>query len=453
MKNTKIQPLPFIEGWLHGLNPFRFFTNITDWCKVHVDGLNQGFLLILSSFLHFWRLTIPPKLVFDEIYFPVFANNYLTRTPFFDAHPPLGKYIIALGIRIFGFNPLGYRVMDAIFGVAVVILIYRLGCLLFKDRRIGFLAGLFASLDGLLLVESRAGLINIFAVFFSLAAYYLFLKYGEENLRRSRWLYLFGAGVCIGSAAAVKWIGVASFGVIVVTYVYFKLLPKWPQLTRWPEQISFHKRLNKLHPSTFVLACLVLPLVVYSASFIIHLNQNPQFDFWELHRQMFGFHAHSRETHHYASRWWSWPVLMRPVSYFWEVDEKTQIASTILNLGNPFIWWFSIPAIFYGLWRALFRREFGVQFGLLAYMAHYLPFIVIKRSTYLYHYMGALPFAIILLAFVTVKLWSKEGVAREVAALTVLLIVLAAVYFFPIWTALPIPRGAFYQRMWFVSWI
>lgn len=413
----------------------------------------QAFLITLAAILRFWRIESPDALVFDEVYFVTDAKYYLDGTPFFDSHPPLGKYLIALGIRFFGDTPLGYRFVDALFGIGIVLLVFRLGTILFEDRRVGFLAGLFVALDGVLIVESRLGLINTFAVFFNLAAYYLFFRSAMDNLPKPRWLYLAGAGVCIGAGFAVKWIGLASLGVILAMYLAAKSAEQWGIIRRVVPNNEIMRHLGTVHPDLFLTCCVLLPVVVYASSFIIHIGQNPEYHFFELQRQIYGYHAHLQAEHGYASPWWSWPLLMRPVSYFWQHDHANQTVTTILNLGNPLLWWFTIPAVFFGLWMALFRKHFGASFAILAIVFHYLPFSMISRISYLYHYMGALPFAIILLAFGVLKLWRFEGWRREIAAFVVLLIILSAVYFYPIWTALPMPVGAYYQRMWFLNWI
>lgn len=442
---------------IHELDRNRLLANMRErllpWFSARIDKLTLLCLMTFSGFLRFWRIDQPDKFVFDEVYFPVHARNYLQGTRFFDSHPPLGKYLIAIGIRFFGFNPLGYRVMAALAGILVILLIYQLGKRLFNSRPVAFLAALFASLDGLLLVESRAGLINIFAVLFSLAAYSLFLKSGEEIVEKPRWLYLAGAGVCVGAAAAVKWIGVASFGVILVCYVATLVNRKWSWRARLLAPSANMRRISNIHPSVILLCCIILPIALYCSTFVIHLNQNPQFPFVELHKQMFGYHAHLKDGHGYASPWWSWPLLLRPVNYYWEVDPGTHQVRTILNLGNPILWWLALPAMMFSLWSAFFRREFGAQFALLVMAVHYLPFALISRATFLYHFMGALPFAIILTASAFHKLWLLQGWRRETAAGAILAIILAAIYFYPIWTALPIPVGAFYQRMWLTSWI
>jgi len=423
------------------------------WCLSHKDFLAQALLVLVAGLMRFWRIETPHEFVFDEVYFPVFAKDYLDGITFFDAHPPLGKYLIALGIRFFGFIPLGYRVMSALFGVGVIILIYRLALQLFENRRVALLAGLLACTDGLLLVESRAGLINIFAIFFSLAAYHLFLKVGEEATAKPAWLYLFGAGFCIGAAVAVKWIGVASFGVVLTVYLAARTARQWPRATRFVPTDNRTARISKIHPDLFALCCVLLPIIVYASSFTLHLRQNPDFPFFELQRQMLGYHAHLTEGHGYASQWWSWPLLIRPVNYFYETVPGTEQIRTIVNLGNPILWWLAIPGFCFATYFAAKRRHFGTSFALLAAAAHYLPFALISRASFLYHFMGTLPFMILLLALALDKLSQSGRFGREMATLAIAAIVLCAVYYYPIWTALPLPTGAFYQRMWLASWI
>lgn len=426
---------------------------LRSWLLRSTDKIILSGLAAFSAGLRFWRIEAPGKFVFDEVYFPVYARNYLEGVHFFDSPPPLGKYIIAVGIRFFGFNPFGYRVMDALAGVLVIILIYKLGQMLFRSRAVGFLAAFFASLDGVLLVESRAGLINIFTVLFSLLAYYLFLRSGSADLNKRPWTYLAGAGIFMGAAVAVKWIGAASFGVIWAVYLIARLNRRWS----WPGRLiasnETTKRIAGIHPALVLVLCFLLPLLVYASTFIVHVNQNPEYGFVELHKQMFGYHAHLQEGHGYASSWWSWPLLLRPVNYFWEVNPDHQTVQTILNLGNPILWWLGLVAVLFAIWVALFRGEFGAQFALLAVVLHYLPFALISRATFLYHFMGALPFMIMLVALMVNRLWRAGGFWREISAVMVLAIILAAVYFYPIWTGLPIPQGAFYQRMWLSSWI
>lgn len=142
--------------------------------------------------------------VFDEVYFPVDALKDLKGIDYFDPEPPLSKLIIAGGISWLGFNPWGWRIMSAIFGSLVIGLLYFLARRLWHRRRsFAILGALFFSLDGLELVESRTGVIDIFAVFFVILGLWLFTLHWHARTR-SQWLwtlYLTAAASGLGVAA------------------------------------------------------------------------------------------------------------------------------------------------------------------------------------------------------------------------------------------------------------
>src|SRR5690349_19526728 len=126
-------------------------------------------IIVASLALRFYHLGSIPDKIFDEVYFPVFANNYITHTNFFDAHPPLGKLIIAVGILLAGNNPLGWRIMDAIAGMLLLIVVFGFTADLTKRPRAALLALFLVAIEPMALVESRVGLINIYLALFSLA--------------------------------------------------------------------------------------------------------------------------------------------------------------------------------------------------------------------------------------------------------------------------------------------
>ncbi|MHB8554145.1 MAG: phospholipid carrier-dependent glycosyltransferase, partial [Candidatus Dormibacteria bacterium] len=142
--------------------------------------------------------------VFDEVYFPVDALKDLKGIDFFDPEPPLTKLVIAGGISWLGFNPWGWRIMSAILGSLVIGVLYFIARRLWRRSRVfPTLAGLFLSLDGLELVESRTGVIDVIAVFFVMLAYWMFLLHWHaRSPRQWRWtLYLTALAAGLGLAA------------------------------------------------------------------------------------------------------------------------------------------------------------------------------------------------------------------------------------------------------------
>ncbi|MEO1132636.1 MAG: phospholipid carrier-dependent glycosyltransferase, partial [Cyanobacteria bacterium J06639_1] len=161
--------------------------------------IGGAMIFAIALALRLWNLGEFEPPVFDEVYFPRFAENYLDGERLFDAHPPLGKYFIALGILIFGRNPIGYRIATALFGALIPVLVTGLLYRLTYRRGLALLGGLLMLSDGLFLVESRFGLMNVFLVAFGLLAQ-IFLLVGLERRGGARTLLLSCSGAMLGAS-------------------------------------------------------------------------------------------------------------------------------------------------------------------------------------------------------------------------------------------------------------
>jgi hypothetical protein len=145
-----------------------------------------------------WRLEFPPQRMWDEIYFPVMASKYLRGVQFFDLHPPLGKFIIAWSIALFGDTPFAWRLMPAIFGCALIALAGAAGWYLFKERVAVLLLVLLFAGETILIVHSRTGVMDIFLVFFVMATFLVALWAREPG-------HALVTAVLLGLAISVKW--------------------------------------------------------------------------------------------------------------------------------------------------------------------------------------------------------------------------------------------------------
>ena len=179
-------------------------------------------VFIVSIALRFWELGRFNELIFDEVYYAKFANNYLTNTKFYNSHPPLSQYLIAIGIWIGDSLPIGhdimntmtgslrstfsYRWMNAAFGSLIPLVVAGLGYQLTQRLSYAFLSALLVSLDGLFLVDSRYALNNIFLIFFGLLGHLFVLMAGKARADRQILLMII-AGVAFGASAACKWNG------------------------------------------------------------------------------------------------------------------------------------------------------------------------------------------------------------------------------------------------------
>ncbi|HEY9763618.1 MAG TPA: phospholipid carrier-dependent glycosyltransferase [Trichocoleus sp.] len=472
-------------------------------------GLTGLFLLALA--LRFWRLGQFNELVFDEIYYVRFAVDYLNGTPFFDAHPPLGKYLITLGIVLFNplaaalglpgntlagewLSPLSYRWVTALAGACLspltALLAYHLSSGYPQRQRVmfGLIAGGLLLLEGLTLVESRFGLINIYWVLFGLVGQVCLLK-AQDSRQGWRWRVL--AGIGFGSAIAVKW---NAAGFLLGVYLLWGL-SHWPlsqghrgfstrateESPSPPTRVSLvPPALAQLTLTELLVYCGLIPLGVYSLLWLPHLKLVGT-SFVGIHELL--WQAHQRigtqaNAHPYCSAWYTWPLLLRPVAYFYRrVGElpPSDIEGAVTNsiyavqgLGNPLFWWLSSAAIVAWVGRGVsgWWQEFsnsagkresldGVAvFWLVNYGANWLPWLLVSRCTFLYHYMGALVFSSGAIAWLLTR-WLTQprlGIRRS-ALLLVGLMVLSFLFWLPIYVGLPLSAEALSWRWWLRSWI
>ncbi len=412
-------------------------------------------LAVIALFvaLRFWRLGQPTDTVFDEVYFPVMAHQYLIHQNFFDIHPPLGKLIIAASELIFGNRAIGWRAASLLTGVAILPAAYWAVTQLFNDRRAGLIAAILIAIDGMFIVYARTGLMDGFMIFFGLLSLGFCWQFRHRRLAgHIAWGSLLATGLFAGLAVAIKWIGFGFLPIVALTtFVTLFFATKRP--------ISFADFLIWL--ASFFL----LPVVLYTVPFLA----NWQGDFWHQffvwHQQSWDYNVNLVATHPYASKWWSWPFLIRPIWFYFK-----GIGNNIVGvdaIGNPIVWWGSTLAVVYTVlvlgytalvWhrpasQIISKKELGpLLFLLFGWAAFYLPWSQIGRVLFLYHYFSSYLFALLLAAF-----WLSRSYAQRRNQVMILLTLAAAVVvglaFVPIWTAYPIPMRWFNYLMWFKSWI
>jgi dolichyl-phosphate-mannose--protein O-mannosyl transferase len=419
-------------------------------------------IALVAFATRFWNLDGTADVVFDEVYYPKFAQNYLRGETLFDAHPPLAKYIIAIGIKIFGYAPFGYRCMTALAGSLLPLITYELFWQLSDRRGWSWLAGWFIAMDGLLLVESRFGLINIYILLFGMLSHLCIVLALKRS--RQRWFWVLATGLMLGASISVKWTGLAYVVGLIALMGY-----AWSR---------YRQTLNVLQ---ILIGLIILPIAFYFVEWIPHLLINPERDIWELHRQILGFHQNlgvgkTEPIHPYCSPWWSWVLLIRPVAYFFEMRPNSMV-QFVHAMGNPLLYWLSAIALLLGLSflvasKLRFPPKIITQINLeysskspstlfwltlyviTSFLAHWLPWSLSKRCIFLYHYMPASVFAFATLALLVSLMWrSPLPELRRLGSGIVATITIAFIFWLPIYIGLPISSGYLPVLMWLTSWI
>ena len=211
---------------------------------------------------------------FDELYHARTALEFIRGDVAYETtHPPLGKIMISMGIRLFGMNPFGWRVVSAVFSVLIIPLFYIFVFKLLRSSFWAFVASAVFTLDGMRIVMGRIATLDSMSVFFILLSYlfmYIFYtNFNEKFIRRAIPLAL--AGISFGISAAIKWTGVYSGAGLFI--ILMLALIKW--LSRIRESGTGILILDKrvlLKISEIFVICLVffiiIPFVIYLLSYI-----------------------------------------------------------------------------------------------------------------------------------------------------------------------------------------
>ena len=471
----------------------------------------------VAAILRLVDLGKPKGMIFDEIYYAPEGQdlihhgvewNHNTNTGDFVVHPPLGKWLIGWAQGIFGENEFGWRIASAVAGILSVLIVIRLGRRMFRSTTLGCAAGLLMTLDGLHFVLSRTALLDIFVMFFVLAAFACLVV--DRDQRRLRWLRALEAGVdpdrggrpafavpwwrlagalMIGCAMSVKWSAlwyILLFGVLVF---WWEVGARRSAGVRRPWLDAVRGELG------WLVLCGGIVLAVYLASWTGWFLTNDGYDrhwlarngrseppvfgalynLYEYHRDAMRFHDTLTTKHSYQSWPWQWLLLGRPVAFYWSNAGPcgaANCAAEVLLLGTPILWWAFIPALAGLAWFGISRRDWrglalglGVAVGILPWFAWELD----DRTMFYFYVLPAEPFLILALVYVLGALMrraDRPGALRAAggtelldpadrrimgvifAAAFVFAVAVIFAYFYPIYTGQNITYQQWLSRMW-----
>jgi len=382
-------------------------------------------LLVLALATRFVFLDYPSEVVFDEVHFGKFVSSYFNHQYYFDIHPPLGKLMIAGFSSLLGFQPgqafeqIGeqanarqlfvLRFLPALFGALLPLVFYAIVRVLGGSKKAAFLAGFLIIFDNAFLIESKFILVDNFLFLFGFLSIFIFLLSQKQENRLKKHLFYFLSMALAGLAFSIKWTGLSFLGIILL-FSLFSFL----------KNINF-KRLLKFFAE--VVVSLALVVVIYILPFAIHFKllylsgpgnafMTPDFQktlvgsnvsqetkhmsFWdklvELNEKMYFYNTGLKKDHPDASKWHEWPLMKKPV-WYWSKDK----VANIYLFGNPLAWLPAFLSLFLGFF-VLKKKRWVVFFLITGFLANLLPFIMVSRIAFLYHYLPALAFAVILLS-------------------------------------------------------
>ena len=421
---------------------------------------------------------------FDEIYHARTAWEFLQGSvPYETSHPPLGKVLMSAFVALFGMTPFGWRFAGALAGILMLPGMYLLGKQLTKKTTFAVLACMLMALDCMHLTQTQIATIDSFPVLFIIFAYFFMLRFLQTDFVReklSTTLVSLGlSGVFMGLSIASKWIGIYAGAGLAVLFFWHcirtvrnhqKERPAGPAERQNEEDRNDPPKLEQENGGTAyalrrtlvlcawcILFFVFIPAAIYLMSYIPYMAYNAKrihslsdyiSEVWRAQVGMFNYHSTPNlgMDHPFYSPWWQWPVIGKPMYYAAQqyLTADSHVHHSIFCFGNPVIWFGGLAALFTCLFKVSFSRRYSLaespyfwhlrsadsdpryMFLLTGLMAQYLPWVLVPRGTYIYHYFASLPFLMLFICLVFDLPWSSVRLKK--AVLSVFLIA-AAVFF------------------------
>lgn len=492
--------------------------------------LLPALVTLLAAVLRFQNLGHPHQIVFDETYYvkdawtqwvrgyaakwpenadALFAagdTDIFLTDPSFVVHPPLGKYLIGVGLWLFGpGSSFGWRFSAALFGTACVLVLYLLAKALTRSDVFATIAAGLLAVDGLGIVMSRVALLDVFLTFFTLLAFWftvldrrghadrlaaVVLARGDDlhNWGPVLWNrpWVIAAGAAAGAAGAVKWSGVwvlAAIGLYLV--VTDALLRRRLGILFWPTDAAFRQGI-----ASFVLL-VPIAVVVYLASWTGWLLTDGGYDrhiadtqpasgfwswvplplqsLWRYHQTIYGSMTGMTSPHGYESPAWQWPLLWRPTSMYAgnTADGQDGCASAngcleiLYSMPNPLLWYAAVAATGYLVYLFAVERDWRHAVVLVGVAATWLPWLAFpERTIFQFYTIVIWPFLLLALAFALQRIAGPPHAppARRLAGQRVVLVFLAvalavSVFWYPLWSAMQVPYDFYRLHSWLQGWV
>ncbi|WP_301751281.1 phospholipid carrier-dependent glycosyltransferase [uncultured Erythrobacter sp.] len=413
----------------------------------------------LFALLTGWRLAIPSIPYFDEVHYLPAAREILALFTQGQGgypnreHPLLAKELIALGMGVFGDNPLGWRIIPWLCGVLAYFAAVRALWHASADRFATLAFAVLLATGFHLFIHARIAMLDIVMVAALCVAAWQFAGACAQPETGRRRLAL--TGIAIGCALGAKWNAIPLAMVPGLTFFIARALAG-------RRRLLLSRRGAPVPGITLVEAFVwlgIVPLVVYAATFLpgywlaenLHPSPLAAKGLIGFHRDIFALQSQLMTPHRYMSTWPQWVLNLRGIWYLYEPIDGAQRG--VLLIGNPLTMWLGLPALVWCMAAGAWRRDWA-RFGAVIGYGVSLGFWIVapKPVQFYYHYFVPSFFLLAALALTCSDLrglpkgrWLAWGIPAASAAVSA--------WFFPIIAALPLARADGYVTwMWLNGW-
>jgi dolichyl-phosphate-mannose--protein O-mannosyl transferase len=207
-----------------------------------------------------------------------------------------------------------------------------------------------------------------------------------------------------------------------------------------------------------VLAIVAVWALIWYSSSVLYTEDRPYDLNGVLGNQEYMFNYHSKLTtdrpHPFASRWWSWPLNIRPVFLFQGEGYAAEYMSSMSTMGNPAVWWGALGAVIALVVIRLRHGKIGKRtfFLGIAAASQYVPWVIISRETFIYHYFETIPFLILLTAVLAKYLIERTRHGKKAVFIYLGVCLVLFILFYPVTTGFVIPRSYADIIRWLPTW-
>lgn len=382
---------------------------------------------------------------FDEIYHARTAYELLHDQEVYEwTHPPLGKIIMSWFIALFGMTPFGWRFAGALCGILMLPAMYLLVKQITKRTDMAFYGMMLMTLDCMHFTQTRLATIDSYPVLFIILSYFFMLRFMQKDIVLEDVKKLLPdlafSGFFMGCGFASKWIGAyAGIGLAILFFwtclrhirmskAATRMLRSGKAFTAEEADILNKRARNGLRRVIVLCAwCLLffvaIPLTIYLLSYadryavrefssVIEFLKAVWQENFGKNYSMLSYHgtAGLGMDHFYESPWYEWPLMLKPMYYASAAFKPAGMTYAIFCFGNPWVWLVGLVGIAYTVYRWVLGHRYCITgregswqflrsdweicpaFVVIGLLAQFLPWVLVPRSTFIYHYFASVPF-------------------------------------------------------------
>jgi dolichyl-phosphate-mannose--protein O-mannosyl transferase len=379
----------------------------------------------MAALLRTWGTFDYPELVGDESINVTLAKDTVKYGVGDWKYSPLNSLVIASTIKIFGDNPVGWRINGIVLGTACVLLVFLIAKRLFAERFVPIVAASLLAFDPFHIHFCRTTIMETPVIFFFLLYLYLMLEYCENDRQT-----LSFAGIALGLTIATKAYFVFAIPVI-ACYAFYRKLN--------------HDKKNGAYKLSveFIVKLALLPISIYLLSHAFWFARGHTLpELFLLKSDAYWVFSHnftfdSSNILLQGGKPWEW--FIKPFSFGHQLSGDGQFGRFAIQINNPLFRLMVLPALIIVIFTAIKKQRIQEMLAPSLFASCYLLFFMAKRTMNSYSSLVLLPFAYLMLAKAIISISHKYNCDKETTIIFLCAVFVSGCYLFPIAAGFQVP--------------